>query len=1544
VKKRYQRFRKFLSVLLGVALMIPLMAMQAGAQPIETLNGGEFVPVTGIVGLPTATVPGAAGQIDLQAATIVVQPANATNQTISWEVNDPGETGAFYMAGQGQLFFDNPGTAIIRARILNGLTPTTDFVQDFTITVTAEGFVSVTGITDLPSTANIGQPLVLSGFVQPFTATNRTIAWSVVAGGGTGAAITSGNVFTASAEGTATVRASVANGVTIGQPFVLDFPIEVVESTGAVTRITGIPSQLTVITTPFTLRGVAEPACAVYDSILWTVQDAGTTGAVITDNVINVTALGTVVVRASIVGGATPSDFYQDFTLEVVEPRFTIQDTGNGWTRIVNQGGETLGIANRANQMEIIVDDGWAFKDMAGDGVLHPYVDWRLSGAERAEDLKGRLSINQILGLMMHSGHNTAPPLNAQGQSSMNATQNTLINNGVRAVLSLPRPDGQILPILRWHNLMQTAAEERCSLSIPINFSSDPRDYGAGDMDMTLFPPNMGVGASFCPDLALEIQIAKSAEFRAMGITTYLGPMIDLASEPRWYRFSQTFTEDPAMLVDMTDASISGFQSTWGPNGEDLGWGPDSVITMMKHWTGDGASEGGRASHVVHGHFNVFPGAAAAHDGNPYPGFRTHYKAFVDGGLFPNSEAGPARAMMSNYSISWDPGNYRMGPHFATAYNPYRNNLARRYGFRGPITTDWGITTRQYGLPSTGTTIPYLLYRIIMAGTDQFGGMSNLANIQGAWNIAIDRHGYEVARARFEESGRRFTENFFLLGIFDNPYIYEPEALGFIANPDHMALGHYARQRGIVMLSNNITTIEDDVEVHTPVITENWVANQWPGDARPTVYVPYVLRDGQAGAGAAFGWRFPQGLSVAALSEHFNVITDVRTGNGPGGIQRAAPELVATADFAIVFAGEPLNPGGWNRGWAAPFYRPLSLQFEPYQAVGPYVRRESIAGHPVIARRSETDPTIFVTVERPIFGHAPVQHATPPIMIGPIADRPGFYYARENRSYYGHWDTVNNREQLTTIRYAAEHVDGPVILGMDLRKPYIFAEAYDYVDAILVSFEYMEFSPYIDIILGKVEPTGLLPVQMPLDMDAVERQKEDLPRDMDVFVCSRGNAFDFAFGLSWDGRIQDERTARYDVPVQGVPSNNPEPFIPVVDIANVPNTIAMGEEVTLAGYVVPGDASMTTIIWGIYDAGTTEAVIVDGNIIVATDVGTVRVRASVIAGGLGHNIFSTIFDIEVVEPVPTEITVTFNPNGGTVNPTSRIATIGATFGGAFPMPSRPGYAFQGWFTAREGGVRILGTALVTKSTDITLYARWQGGQQIRIDFNPNGGTVAETHRMATVGNPNFGGVFPTPSRTGFIFEGWFTRGGTRILGTNRVNLVQDTELIARWRAAGDIVVTFNPNGGVVSPTSRTVTPGSVDFSGAFPRPQRLGYIFQGWFTVPAATGGARVMGTQPVTQTTNFSIYARWTPSETITVTFDPAGGVVSPTSRVVTRGDTFGGAFPMPTKPGFVFTGWVTAGGHRIVGTNTVTNTEDLVLFARWDTPTMAVKVDLLQ
>ena len=65
------------------------------------------------------------------------------------------------------------------------------------------------------------------------------------------------------------------------------------------------------------------------------------------------------------------------------------------------------------------------------------------------------------------------------------------------------------------------------------------------------------------------------------------------------------------------------------------------------------------------------------------------------------------------------------------------------------------------------------------------------------------------------------------------------------------------------------------------------------------------------------------------------------------------------------------------------------------------------------------------------------------------------------------------------------------------------------------------------IVSGRAEPSGLLPVQLPRDMETVEAHCEDRPLDRLPYVDDAGNAYDFGFGLNWSGVIRDERTEAY---------------------------------------------------------------------------------------------------------------------------------------------------------------------------------------------------------------------------------------------------------------------------------------------------------------------------------------------------------------------------------------------------------------------------------
>lgn len=219
----------------------------------------------------------------------------------------------------------------------------------------------------------------------------------------------------------------------------------------------------------------------------------------------------------------------------------------------------------------------------------------------------------------------------------------------------------------------------------------------------------------------------------------------------------------------------------------------------------------------------------------------------------------------------------------------------------------------------------------------------------------------------------------------------------------------------------------------------------------------------------------------------------------------------------------------------------------------------------------------------------------------------------------------------------------------------------------------------------------------------------------------------------------------------------------------------------------------------------------------------------------------------------------------------------------------------------------------------------------QVTFDPNGGSVGTTSKTVTYGKTY--GTLPTPTRTNYTFDGWYTAktGGTKVTSTTTVDTFGGHTLYAHWTGKKS-TVTFNANGGEVSPTSKTATYG--DAYGTLPTPTRDNYDFAGWYT--AKTGGTKVTETTTVTKTTNHTLYARWTGKQ-YTVTYFSDGGDVDPKSKVVYYGEPYG-ELPEPVgNDGGFFRGWYTdrwGRGTEITSESIVDLTSNITLYALWIYP----------
>ena len=165
---------------------------------------------------------------------------------------------------------------------------------------------------------------------------------------------------------------------------------------------------------------------------------------------------------------------------------------------------------------------------------------------------------------------------------------------------------------------------------------------------------------------------------------------------------------------------------------------------------------------------------------------------------------------------------------------------------------------------------------------------------------------------------------------------------------------------------------------------------------------------------------------------------------------------------------------------------------------------------------------------------------------------------------------------------------------------------------------------------------------------------------------------------------------------------------PVTNITNVPATVAAGMPLTLAGTVIPSNASRQTIVWSIADAGTTYPTL-SGNILTATATGTVKVRATITDGiATGTNYVQDF-----------NISVTFVPVTSIVNiPTTATKSTMLTLTGTVE-PSNASYKNIVWTLLSDGGTNavVSGNTFFASSEGIAfLKASIVNGTAVGVDF------------------------------------------------------------------------------------------------------------------------------------------------------------------------------------------------------------------------------------
>lgn len=288
-------------------------------------------------------------------------------------------------------------------------------------------------------------------------------------------------------------------------------------------------------------------------------------------------------------------------------------------------------------------------------------------------------------------------------------------------------------------------------------------------------------------------------------------------------------------------------------------------------------------------------------------------------------------------------------------------------------------------------------------------------------------------------------------------------------------------------------------------------------------------------------------------------------------------------------------------------------------------------------------------------------------------------------------------------------------------------------------------------------------------------------------------------------------------------------------------------------------------------------------------------------------------------------TVTFDPNGGTVDKNNQLIVYNYKYSekGTLSTPTKKNYAFDGWYTDKTGGTKITNDTIVSVTSNQTLYAHWTANKyNVKLVYN-DGTEKSETIKVSYDGT--YSGL-TNPTRTGYNFNGWFTSadGGTQIANSNKVSITADQTLYAHW-SKDKIMITFDALGGTAEGTTKLLTYDNK--YGVLPTAEKTGYTFGGWYLDKEYT--KPIAESDIVKITVNQSVYAKWSLRQ-YTVTFDGNGGTPDVKTKRVVYGKTYG-VLPEAVMENDKFVGWFTADGTEIKSGDIVKLENDITVYAKW-------------
>lgn len=341
--------------------------------------------------------------------------------------------------------------------------------------------------------------------------------------------------------------------------------------------------------------------------------------------------------------------------------------------------------------------------------------------------------------------------------------EKAIVKYGVGSILNVA---DQALTVDRWHEIIGQiqAASKKTRLGIPVIYGLDSIHGANYVLGATLFPQEIGMAATFNPELMKRAAEITAFETRAAGVPWSFSPVLDLGRDPRWPRFWETFGEDPYLAKVMGVAFVRGLE------GSDVS-SDMAVASSLKHYMGYSFPLTGR---------DRTPAWI------PENYLREYFLPSFDAAV----KAGARTIMINSGEINGVPGHVN--------HQILTTILRDELKFDGFVVSDWEdikklVTTWRIAANEKEAT-----RMAVMAGIDM--SMVPLDYSFADHLIALVKEG-AVPQSRIDEAVRRILRVKFELGLFEKPGP-DPSLKAKFATPESRQVSLDAARESLTLLKN----------------------------------------------------------------------------------------------------------------------------------------------------------------------------------------------------------------------------------------------------------------------------------------------------------------------------------------------------------------------------------------------------------------------------------------------------------------------------------------------------------------------------------------------------------------------------------------------------------------------------------------------------------------------------------------------------------------------------------------------------------------------